>query len=83
MSKSLFILEIRRRKTLCSTMPNTIENVIGIFTSVKLARKWISNEGKEFLPKDWKSNMYLIWAIVEIDRKNEWSGVCEGFYDLE
>lgn len=82
MNKSLFILEGRRRKYKTRYVPNSVDHVIGIFTSVKKAEEWIDTEGKLFYPKHLKSSKDLFWALVEVTDLNECSGYLYGFYEL-
>lgn len=77
-----YILECRKRIQTDRVMPNKVEQVIGIFTSIKNAESWISTEGMGFYPKHYKRFKYNFWALVEITKLNETSGSLVHFYKL-
>lgn len=78
-SKTYYVLESRTHKS-PYYMPNRIGHVIGVFSTVGLAEKWIKQEGRTFFGPRFPKKTF--WAIVEFRLNDAWEnfGSLYSFY---
>lgn len=84
---TVYVLELRKQKYKSSFIPNRIYNIIGIFTTEKLAKKWLTKNKKEYFSSNMsckKKNKYFFviteFAIDAIEEDSYIRIACYGLH---
>lgn len=82
-SKTFYLVEGRRRHRSDRYVPNSVDAVIGLYPTLKMAENYIKCFGEEFYPSHHKANKDKFFAIVELpvaEHIEDWGGYLNSFW---